>query len=182
MNRFGNDTSLANGTHSDDSCGHVFQEHMTSYCADLHAMKANSHHRVIRYNLSGLQLVVQHEVDTYACACHAECKQDTGQAYVEDEGQRKLKFSSCPDLDSSLRVLRHGSPHHLLDAPCIAEIKTRTVGNKNRHRDGVSSQLWFSHSSNMLFGYHKDRIFTEITENPDWDNKGCYSLDSIQSG
>ncbi|PVH94520.1 hypothetical protein DM02DRAFT_732472 [Periconia macrospinosa] len=167
MNRWGDPITIANGSHSGHSCGHVFQEQTTRYCPDLLAVQVNSHHRVIKYDLRGLQLVVQHEVDTYACGCHAECKSDTGPIYVKNDDQIKPNFSSCPDLDTSLRVLRHGSSTHLFDSECIAEIKTKKGKNEPEMDNWAASQLWFSRSCNMLFGYHTDRKFNGVTKTPE---------------
>lgn len=165
MNRFGNDTTIANGTQSDASCGHVFQEYATSYCPYLREMQATSHHRILRYNFMGLEIVVQHVVDAYVCNCHTDMNEEGETPCSDNHAATASTPSTSPDTDSSLRERRHGSPKHLLDAPCIAEIKTRKVGSQLlNNKDWLFSQLWFSHTHNMLFGYHEDGSFNKVTE------------------
>ena len=48
----------------------MVEEYETRYCKDLIEMRANSHHRVIKYNFFGLQVNVQYEVNAYFCSCH----------------------------------------------------------------------------------------------------------------
>ena len=48
----------------------MFEEYETRHCEDLIEMRANNHHRVVKYNFLALQVNVQHEVDAYFCSCH----------------------------------------------------------------------------------------------------------------
>jgi hypothetical protein len=84
MNRFGNDTTIANGTQSDASWGHVFQEYATSYCPYLREMQAISHHRILKYNFMGLEIVVQHEVDAYVYNYHTDMNEEREPPYSND--------------------------------------------------------------------------------------------------
>jgi hypothetical protein len=165
MNRFGNDMTIANGTQSDASCGHVFQEYATSCCPYLREMQATSHHRILRYNFMGLEIVVQHEVDAYVCNCHTDMNEEGETSCSDNNAVTVSTPSTSPDTDGSLRERRHGSPKHLLDAPCIAEIKTRKARSQGlNNKDWLFSQLWFSHTHNMLLGYYEDRVFNKVTE------------------
>ncbi|KAF2181062.1 hypothetical protein K469DRAFT_713934 [Zopfia rhizophila CBS 207.26] len=187
LDRFGNDIEIANGTQSYDSCGHVFQEHATSYCANLNEMHANSYHRVVKYDFLGLHIVVQHEVDTYCCSCHTSHSQDEGLLCykgIYDVAPHPSHIESAV----SLRVIQHGSLNHLLDSQCIAEIKTRKVGKPRlNNKDWIFSQLWFSNTHSMLFGKHEDRIFMEITVAPEdmsrdlqqWQEKRKDSIEAV---
>jgi hypothetical protein len=51
-------------------CG--FERETCRYCPgdDPAVQRSASHHRVVTYDLGGLQCVVQAEVDSYSCACH----------------------------------------------------------------------------------------------------------------
>jgi hypothetical protein len=126
---------------------------------------AISHHRILKYNFMGLEIVVQHEVNAYVYNYHTDMNKEREPPYSNDHAATASTPSTSPDTDGSLRACRHSSPKHLLDALYIAEIKTRKTRSQGlNNKDWLFSQLRFSHTHNMLLGYHEDRVFNKVTE------------------
>jgi hypothetical protein len=156
MSYFSSDKTIINGTQSSDSWGQVFQNYVITYCSLLHKLQATTYYRILKYKFRGLSIIMQHKVDA---VCYATPNQD---ARNDCAGDHNTLAQS-----QSLLTLRHGSPSHLLDVSCIADIKTRKLRSaKFKNKDWVFSQLWFSDTYNILFAQQIEGVFTMADDIP----------------
>jgi len=139
--------------------GHSFEKMCTTYSGD--GMKASTgHHRVVKYNLAGLEVLTRFEVDAY----YPDDVSNTGMgsssrtAPVDMDALtsslQKVQLTTSQrgkiDATSTLRVIEGGykAPHSSL-----IEIKTRAQHRPIQISD-VIYQLWFAQVRHLIAGYH----------------------------
>lgn len=145
------------------SFGHSFEKAFTS----AQHPSADTYHRVIRYKLASLDIVVRHEVDTIY-----ESADKTTEIYERYHGVDKpdnLEATiSCPILHpSATAVIERGTrvPQHK-----VAEITTSAKASPIR-------QCWFGRTQNLCVARHRKGLFTEAEMKNIWSH--CQKWEQI---
>ncbi|RYP38741.1 hypothetical protein DL767_002481 [Monosporascus sp. MG133] len=148
--------------------GHNFEKACTE--ADGDVVGSTSHHRVVKYNMGGLNCVLRFEVDAYydgdeegVCA-HDFDHEDN--ALAERLDLLTLKevdshFTKGTTSNTSINAVRKGT---VLSSSQMAEIKTQKgQGRTARLRDYLP-QLWFGRTPYLFIGRNTNGIFHEIVK------------------
>ncbi|RMD40199.1 hypothetical protein DV735_g4934, partial [Chaetothyriales sp. CBS 134920] len=144
--------------------GHTFPEEYTTWESEV--KNSVSHQRIIQYRFGGFNLLVRFEVDGY------EPREDVTEALEP----------RVPDENKLISSLSTAS---------IFEIKTRSVGKRDRHEIDIQDfipRLWVSQISRLVLAYHDQGLFDEnisirdmgpdITE---WEAKNAAELSGLAS-
>jgi hypothetical protein len=141
--------------------GHGFERAVTAFGEGLG--DSSGHHRIVKYNLGGLQCLVRFEADAYT-----EDSEDTkGQSIPkEDDDQSNLSTvleslslsSKSTSLKTCFTVLPRGQ---LIPTTAVVEIKSRK--KRVRMADTIP-QLYFSQTEKLFVGYHEQGVFTQDIE------------------
>ncbi|KAL6353582.1 hypothetical protein LRP88_14078 [Fusarium phalaenopsidis] len=161
--------------------GHSFEEAVTEPPPGMNDIAG--HHRVLRYNLGGLNCAVRFEVD----AVH-------GIPETEDGAQKTdaLPGGSVDQLAQSLENVAVGSSKQTASSPGARSVQVITRGivppqtqaaeiksirRNGKHLSTMLPQLWFGRTPYLVRGYHDNGNFTLIrSENvqdnlKDWEAK-----------
>lgn len=130
---------------------------------------STGHHRIVSYDLGGLNLIVRHETDAYEGEQSAPMPLDTAVQSSEDNlsaALESLSLFSERDSDghdrADLVVLDGG---RVVPIEQTLEIKTR-VSLKPIELKDVAPQLWFSQTPKLVRAYHQSGRFqkTEVED------------------
>ncbi|KAF5563777.1 geranylgeranyl pyrophosphate synthetase [Fusarium phyllophilum] len=128
--------------------GHEFEEKYTVKQVN----NSTGHHRIIAYQLCGLNFVVRYEADGYVATDQIERPQDDPLlASMRDLSLSPATGASCVNpVQSKLVVTEEG---RAVPPESILEIKTRAT---SRHLpiQEVAAQLWVSQTSKLVRAYH----------------------------
>lgn len=123
---------------------------------------STGHHRIVSYDLGGLNLIVRHETDAYEDEQSAPMSLDIAVKASEDnlaDALESLSLSTERDSDghdrADLVVLDGG---RFVPIEQILEIKTR-VSRKPIELEDVAPQLWFSQTPKLVRAYHQSGRF-----------------------
>ncbi|KAF2796868.1 hypothetical protein K505DRAFT_299398 [Melanomma pulvis-pyrius CBS 109.77] len=144
--------------------GHSFEKAFTE--AQEGIKDSTGHHRVVRYNMGGLNCVVRFEVDAY----YDGLGEGTGAGSFDHTCSLTVAMQqlsllnttashSTNPLKSQKKAIEKGT---VLPSSKMAEIKTQ--GKKSRSLNQYLPQLWFGRTPHLLIGKHPaaDGIFKEI--------------------
>ncbi|RYP10134.1 hypothetical protein DL764_000844 [Monosporascus ibericus] len=148
--------------------GHNFEKACTE--ADGDVVGSSSHHRVVKYNMGGLNCVVRFEVDAYYDGDEdGVCAHDfdhEGNALAET-----LDLLTLKEIDShstkgitsnaSTNAVRKGA---VLPSSQMAEIKTRKATGGTARSTHYLPQLWFGRTPYLFIGRNTNDIFHEIVK------------------
>ncbi|KAK4551675.1 hypothetical protein LTR86_011006 [Recurvomyces mirabilis] len=118
--------------------------------------ESTSHHRIVRYALGDINVVVQYEADLRDCSCQP-VEQDHSAVNSPDvssdsrsvQDQAQLQHQSADLSGLTLKVADIGSPH---TRDCLLEIKSRD--HKNNNTDDILAQMWLSGCHNLYLARH----------------------------
>jgi len=153
--------------------GHSFERKFTTYGEGM--KESTGHHRVIKYTMGSLQLLLRFEVDGYLSDVSTDYDPTTSQSNYShnavDDVQSLTSRLKNIDLDSTaqqcstdqkvgLRVVHGGYkvPHSSL-----LELKTRSQRRPIQPSD-VIYQLWFAQVPHLIAGYHNHGKFVRIEQ------------------
>jgi hypothetical protein len=141
--------------------GHGFERATTAYGEGLAG--SSGHHRIVKYNLGGLQCLVRFEADAYT-----ENSEDTkGQSVPKEDSDRSNLSAALESLSLSSKstgpktrftVIPRGQ---LVPTTAVVEIKSRK--NMIKMADTIP-QLYFSQTEKLFVGYHEQGVFTQDIE------------------
>jgi hypothetical protein len=170
----------------DSGYGHGFEKAFLSFDADL--QESSGHHRIVRYNLGGIECLVRFEVDGYINDGISSDKQDTA---VDELGQglSGLHIQSSTDAAevkmppaTEVRVIQRGD---LVNNDAIAELKSRSTAAHLKMQEYIP-QLWISQTRHLFVGRHKEGLVemepkrVDMTELfPDWENRNQQNLRTL---
>ncbi|KAF2703853.1 hypothetical protein K504DRAFT_391633 [Pleomassaria siparia CBS 279.74] len=147
--------------------GHNFEKAFTEADDDVHG--STSHHRVVSYDMGGLNCMVRFEVDAYydEATDGVQDKTFDHTVLLEDAMQRlSLVGEPEPEPEPSFpfptnrpKAFRKGV---LLPSSAMAEIKTH--GRRSKPLSQLLPQLWFGRTPHLLVGRHPaaNGVFTEV--------------------
>jgi hypothetical protein len=152
----------------DSGYGHEFEKAFTTFDEDL--ANSSGHHRIVKYNLGGMNCLVRFEADAY----FDECLSTTGLSQRSRSPTGNLTDTDN-DISTNLRSLSLKSPGRgtgsmpnngvrviqsgrLVPPTSVIEIKSRS--KKIKMKD-VIPQLWFSQTKRLFVGYHREGIIEE---------------------
>lgn len=142
--------------------GHEFEKAFLSYDSNL--QESSGHHRIVRYNLGGIECLVRFEVDGYV----------DGGSGVDGELSHALSglgFQKSPNLFASnpaseVKVIQRG---HLVNNKAILELKSKS-GTRLKMNE-IIPQLWISQTHNLFVGRHERGLVDAEPERFDMDEK-----------
>ncbi|TVY46172.1 hypothetical protein LOCC1_G004319 [Lachnellula occidentalis] len=160
----------------DSGFGHEFEKAFLSFDANL--QESSGHHRIVRYNLGGIESLVRFEVDGYI---------DNGLG-VDDGLSQALSglhvqnttnvFGSSPT--SEVQVIQRG---RLVDNNTILELKSRSAALRLQEK---IPQLWISQTNHLFIGRHKEGLVEKEPERlnmdehfPTWESKNQEHLSTL---
>ncbi|KAE9365157.1 hypothetical protein N431DRAFT_298108, partial [Stipitochalara longipes BDJ] len=168
----------------DSGYGHEFEKAFLSFDSNL--KDSSGHHRIVRYNLGGIECLVRFEVDGYlddgiGVDSKAPTVDELGQALAGLGVQDSSKVSTAPTA-TEVKVIEKG---YLVDDNTTLELKSRSV-NMNLKIQDYMPQLWISQTRNLFVGRHKDGLVEiqppkfDMTEHfPAWETKNQDHLKSL---
>jgi hypothetical protein len=162
----------------DSGYGHGFEKAFLSFDADLQG--SSGHHRIVRYNLGGIECLVRFEVDAYIDDGLSSDKQDTA---VDELGQGLSGLHVQNSTDATeVRVIQRGG---LVNNDTIAELKSRSMATHLKMQEYIP-QLWISQTRHLFVGRHKEGLVemepkrVDMTELfPDWENRNQQNLRTL---
>lgn len=148
--------------------GHSFERATTRLPPGLG--DSSAHHRVLRYNLGGLECAVRFEVDASYDDLSETAGTEAGVPNVSAQGDAigslEASFSSMAlGKSTDTPVMNNASMSAIARGPgtpqaSLAELKTQ-VGMKNRPK--VVPQLWFGRTRYLIKGYHQGGHFDKVS-------------------
>ncbi|KAH8787183.1 hypothetical protein BGZ57DRAFT_755773 [Hyaloscypha finlandica] len=172
----------------DSGYGHGFEKAFLSFDADL--QESSGHHRIVRYNLGGIDCLVRFEVDGYISDDDgfSSGKQDTA---VDELGQGLscLHIQNSTDAaevkmppTTEVRVIQRGG---LVNNDTIAELKSLSTAAHLKMQEYIP-QLWISQTRHLFVCRHKEGLMemepqrVDITEQfPDWESRNQQHLRTL---
>lgn len=162
---------------SGQNFGHSFESAFTKMTSGLE--DAQGHHRVIRYNLGGLNCVVQFEVDAWYEA--EDSSTDVTQADVSSSRNEELPLPALDKLSlsepkaySAQNFGKAAASSHNRDvavshrgsnvpSSALAELKTRAKAKPKSIGEHLP-QLWFGRIPHIITGLHEkgDGVFNKV--------------------
>ena len=131
--------------------GHEFEKAFLS--SDSSLQESSGHHRIVRYNLGGIECLVGFEVDGYVddgvgIDGQTSIVHELGQGLSGLHIQNSTNiFASSPATE--VRVIERG---RLVDNNSILELKSRST---NKNLQDTTPQLWISQTHHLFVGRHK---------------------------
>ena len=148
--------------------GHEFEKALGTYPKSLR--RSTSHHRVIRYSLAGMTILLRFEADGYLPSKNistvSSSKPVVRQRHSANAPIRSYHTNSHP-AESSIDVIHAG---HDVPHSSLVELKT-CYENKGLSTSKVIDQLWFGQARNLKIGYHNDGTFKRIDERDIQENE-----------
>ena len=132
--------------------GHMFEKALGTYPKSF--AQSTSHHRVVKYTLAGMRIVLRFEADGYLPSQDiSSCKPVARQHHSSNAAVHATNTSS-------LRVISAG-----LDVPHNSLVELKTC-NENRGLaiSKVADQLWFGQVPHLKIGYHTEGKFQRIED------------------
>lgn len=142
--------------------GHEFEKAFLRYDSKL--QESSGHHRIVRYNLGGVECLVRFEVDGYV-----------GNGFGDDDELTQalsgLQVQSPENLfalnpASEVKVIQRG---RLVNNQTILELKSRSSTNIKMNE--IIPQLWISQTHNLFVGRHKEGLVEAEPERFHMDEK-----------
>jgi hypothetical protein len=145
-------TELIPGVHG---YGHTFPESYTTWEPDVKG--SETHQRLVRYNLAGLNCVVRFECDGYLESATQESKEKKAGKSASDpysllSALDSTSLNLTPSTSSALNIEHRGDP---VDQRTIFDLKTRS-GRSGREIDmsDFHPVLWLKQIPNFIIAYH----------------------------
>lgn len=164
--------------------GHSFEQAVTQPPPGMTDIAG--HHRVLRYDLGGLNCAVRFEVDAvYGMPEGGEGSRDSDAGTSVDQLAQALdnvavgnsKGKPSRPVSRSVQVINRGTAPPQTQA---AEIKS--IRRNGKHLSQMLPQLWFGRTPYLVRGYHEDGTFTLIrSENVDGSLRDWEAKDQNQS-
>jgi hypothetical protein len=148
--------------------GHEFEKAFTIFDQDL--TNSSSHHRIVKYNLGGMNCLVRFEADAYFDDCpssssHSPSSKSPAENPASTENDLSTALESLT-LQSSekdtehvakkgIRVLQSG---RLVSPASVIEVKSRS---KMIKLQDIIPQLWFSQTEHLFVGYHQQGVIEQ---------------------
>jgi hypothetical protein len=150
--------------------GHSFEKRCTTYTGELKG--STGHHRVIKYNLGGLQVVARFEVDAYFSDSTPGMSTASSDIDALTSSFKKIGLHTsrkAAPSESTLQVVKGGYsvPHNSL-----IELKTR-AHHRPVQPGEVIYQLWLGQVRHLIAGYHSRGRFIR-TEEKDFASSGKF--------
>ncbi|RYP33430.1 hypothetical protein DL766_003461 [Monosporascus sp. MC13-8B] len=148
--------------------GYNFEKACTE--ADGDVVGSSSHHRVVKYNMGGLNCVVRFEVDAYyegneegVCAHDFDHEGDALAKRFDLLTIKEIDSDSTKSTTSntSTNVVRKGA---VLSSSQMAEIKTKKGLGGTVYFKSYLPQLWFGRTPYLFIGRNTDGIFHKIVK------------------
>jgi hypothetical protein len=139
--------------------GHNFEEAFTRTNDEL--LNSTSHHRVVRYNMGGLNCVVRFEVDAYFDGVVEGISSDAFDHHIDIEtvmgGLSISTGALAPAIEK--KVVKRGT---VLPSSKMAEVKT--CGKSLKPMGQFIPQMWFGRTPHLLMGRHPagNGVFNEV--------------------
>lgn len=144
--------------------GHVFERAVTEIPADL--QDSTAHHRVLRYNLGGLECAVRFEVDASVVHCSADSQaeeardpnaaiQEGVDSLIGGLNDMSLHKEGCASKHGSVTVIPLGAG---TAQECTVEIKANSQSPAK-----AVPQMWFGQTPYLVRGHHSGNTFTRVT-------------------
>lgn len=155
--------------------GHECEKAFLSFDSNL--QESSGHHRIIRYNLGGIESLVRFEADGYI---------DDGSSIDElSQGLSGLHVQNSVDVfasspESEVKVIKKG---HIVDNETILELKSCSASLNIQE---TIPQLWISQTHHLLVGRHKEGLVEVEPKRvnmdeyfPAWESKNQENLGSL---
>lgn len=166
----------------DSGYGHEFEKAFLSFDSDL--QESSGHHRIVGYNLGGIDCLVRFEVDGYV---DDGLGIDTQTSTVDELGQALsgLHVQTSTDVFASspaaeVKVIERG---RLVDNNTILELKSRSGGLRMQE---IIPQLWISQTHHLFVGRHKEGLVDVEPERlnmeehfPAWEDRNQEHLGTL---
>jgi hypothetical protein len=145
--------------------GHNFERAFTKHAVGLE--NSTSHHRVLRYDLGGLNVAVRFEVDASYGDCEDDLPQEENRDEVLDqvsEEQLATGFGSLKLSASYREDVRLGTQSVLATPGGRGSAQSTMAELKTSKRSTMSfmPQLWFGRTPYLIRGFHDRGIFQKI--------------------
>lgn len=140
-----NPTNMLTGTST--GFGHEFEKRFTEQLEDL--KKSTGHHRIVKYTIGGLQLLVRFEVDAYVSSSTEEGPGSDAMVSSLEKMSIQNSFTDTTPA-GHVKVLRAGQ---LVDSTSLLEVKTRSKGS-GIQLSQVMPQLYFSQTPHIYTAHH----------------------------
>jgi hypothetical protein len=166
----------------DSGYGHEFEKAFLSFDSNL--QESSGHHRIVHYNLGGIDCLVRFEVDGYVDDGldpdnPTSIVNELGQAFSSLQVQNSTNaFASLPA--DEVKVIERG---RLVDDNTILELKSRSAGLKMQE---IVPQAWISQTRNVFVGRHKEGLVENEPQRlnmgehfPAWESKNQEHLRTL---
>ncbi|PMD31698.1 hypothetical protein L207DRAFT_441396 [Hyaloscypha variabilis F] len=162
----------------DSGYGHEFEKAFLSFASDL--KESSGHHRIVRYNLGGIECLVRFGVDGYlgddvSVDNKTSTVKELEQALADLNIQDSNKVSATATATAAeVKVIEKG---RLVDDSTTLELKSRSLNMSLKMAEYIP-QLWISQTRNLFVGRHKNGLVKEQVKKfdmseyfPTWENK-----------
>lgn len=137
----------------DSGYGHEFERAFLHFDSNL--QQSSGHHRIIRYDLGGIDCLVRFEVDGYVDDDLCDEKQSSIATSTVDELSQalsKLNTKNSTSQAGEVKVIEKG---RLVDNNTILELKSRSGSLRMAE---IIPQLWIAQTHHLFIGRHKDGL------------------------
>ncbi len=166
----------------DSGFGHEFEKAFLSL--DTNLKESSGHHRIVRYNLGGIDCLVRFEADGYIddtlLVDQIPTADELGQA-LSDLHVQDSKAASTSRTE--VKVIERG---RLVDDTAILELKSLSGGPARSKMKDYIPQLWFSQTHNLLIARHKEGLVETEPERldmekqfSDWESRNQEHLSAL---
>lgn len=148
--------------------GHAFEKAFTVFEEDL--ANSSGHHRIVQYNLGGMNCIVRFEADAYFNDCpgsirNSPCNIPPAENLINTQNDISTTLKSLSLQSDRKGTLKHKvkaiQSGRLVSPASVIEVKSRA--KKVKMKD-VIPQLWFSQTEHLFVGYHREGVIEqEIT-------------------
>lgn len=171
--------------------GHAFERAVTELPADLQG--STSHHRVLRYNLAGLECAVRFEVD--ACV-HAPPESSPTASKVNNSSAMPpaaVDLDPIGDLVSSVHAMTFQDKENSDGRSCVVAIprghgtdqnstgEIKSSAKRPKSKGASLAQMWFGRTPWLIRGTHEAATYNQVlVENLSRDLREWETREDIQ--
>lgn len=160
--------------------GHNFERAFTKHAVGLE--NSTSHHRVLRYDLGGLDVAVRFEVDASYGDCEGDLsKKENGDGALDqiDEEQLATRLGSLKLSPSYREDVRLGTQSVLATPGGHGSAQSTMAELKTSKRSTMSfmPQLWFGRTPYLIKGFHEHGVFQKLVVSRVSDNFQSWETD-----
>ncbi len=165
----------------DSGFGHEFEKTLLNFDANL--KESSGHHRIVRYNLGGIDSLVRFEADGYigdTLVNQIPTADELGEAL---SGLHMQYSRTAAASITEVKVVERG---RLVDNTAILELKSVSGGAGRSKMQYYLLQLWFSQTQNLVIARHKDGLVEVEPEKlsmgkrlEDWESQNQEHLSAL---